>query len=149
MASALGGAQTVCPWLNNATAAGTLNGPVSLKVQGNTGNGGSCLFQYHEGSTIYALQIVVRNIKVIPEEIMTDESHCRSQPMPLKGIGNEAISCRINSNYLYGEQVVGRVREKEFIIGVGSNLGKNQAMSIEMLEVKARSIAEQIAGSLF
>lgn len=62
MLPGIGTAQTSCPWLNNATAAGVLNGSVSLKMQRTADNESVCLFQYQQGSTMYTLQIVVHDI---------------------------------------------------------------------------------------
>lgn len=145
----IGSAQTSCPWLNNATAAGVLNGPVSLKMQSTGDNGGVCDFQYQEGSTIYTLKIVVNHMKSTSSESTAEESRCRSHALRLKGIGNEAILCPVDSKGLYGEQVIGRVRDNKFIISVGSNLTRNRSMTLETCQLKAKGIAEQVAGSLF
>ncbi|MDW5264793.1 MULTISPECIES: hypothetical protein [Acidobacteriaceae] len=149
MVPVTGRAQTSCPWLNNATASGVLNAAASLKMQSTADNGSVCLFQYQEGSTVYDLQIVVHDIKSAPGESTADESRCRSHATLLKGIGNEAILCPVNSEDLYGEQVIGRVRDKKFIVSVGSNLRMNRAVTLEALQLKATGIAEQVAGSLF
>jgi hypothetical protein len=59
-----------CPWLNQATAAGVLGGPVTQ-----TG----CHFRG-------ALELHI--------EIIEDfKSPCGSEAIPLKGIGNEALAC--------------------------------------------------------
>lgn len=149
MLPGIGNAQTSCPWLNNATAVGVLNGPVSLKMQRTADNGSVCLFQYQEGSTIYNLEIVVHDIKSTSGGPATDKFRCRSHSTSLKGIGNEAILCPVDSKSLYGELVIGRVRDKQFIISVGSNLRPNQAIIFDAFQVKVKSIAEQVAGSLF
>ena len=145
----IGRAQTSCPWLNNATASGVLNGPASLKMQSTADNGSVCLFQYQEGSTVYDLQVAVHDIKLTAGESTTDESRCRSHAIPLERIGNEAILCPVNSKDLYGELVIGRVRDKKFIVSVGSNLRTNRAMTLEALQLKVTGIAEQVAGYLF
>lgn len=104
-------AQTSCPWLNIATAAGVLNGPASVKMQRTGDNGSVCLFQHQEVSTVYDLQIVVHDIKSTSSESTADESRCQFHATLLKGIGNEAILCPVNSKDLYEEQVIGRVRD--------------------------------------
>lgn len=149
MLPVIGDAQTFCPWLNNATAAGVLNGPVTLTMQSTAGNGSICSFRSQKGLAVYDLQIAVHDIKSTSSELATDEVICRAHEVPLKGIGNEAILCPFDSEYLYGEQVIGRVRNRKFIVSVGSNLRKNRAITLDAFQLKAKSIAEQVAGSLF
>lgn len=149
MLPGIGDAQPSCPWLNNATAAGVLNGPVSLKMLETVENGSVCLFQHQEGSTIYNLEIVVHDIKSTSSKPTTDKFRCRSRSISLKGIGNEAILCPVDSKDLYGEQVIGRVRDQKFIISVGSNPRTNRTITLDVFQLKAKGIAEQVAGSLF
>jgi hypothetical protein len=80
---------------------------------------------------------------------MSTPSRCQSQAISLKGIGNEAAMCVVDFGSFHGERVTGRVRDKKFVIRLGSSMKKDPAMSNEMLQLKVRSIAEQVAGSLF
>lgn len=148
MIPVVGTAQTSCPWLNNATAAGALGGPVFLKMQKTGGNGSVCLFQHQQGNATYDLKIVVHDVKTISDEMTADESRCQMRAISLKGIGDEATLCTTDSKYLHGGLVIGRVRNKTFIVSVGSSLRMDRATS-EMFQLKTRNIAEQVAGSLF
>lgn len=148
MAPGMSRAETSCPMLNRATAAGVLGGPVSLKVQ-STSVEDICLFQYQKGNTSYDLQIVVRNIDLSTQGAMDAPSRCRSQAISLKGIGNEATMCVVDSSSFHGERVTGRVRDKTFEIRLGSSVKKDPAMTNEMLQLNTKGIAEQVAGSLF
>ena len=65
----------------------------------------------------------------------------------LPAIGNEAIMCRIPGyDKQVAEQVVSRVRERAFTVGVLSN---EPAAERDAMRDKARKIAEQVAGFLF
>ena len=149
MVSAMGHAETSCPWLNNATAVGVLGGSASLTVQSTAVAGESCLFQYQKKTTVYDLQIVVQEIDPSARGMIPAPSHCLSKAISLKGIGNEAIICAVDFSFFHGERVTGRVRDKKFVVRLGSNMKKDPAMTDEMLQLKAKLIAEQVAGSLF
>jgi len=148
MAPAMSHAEISCPWLNRATAAGVLGGPASLKVQ-STAAEDICLFQYQRGTMSYDLQIVVDDIDLPARGAAPAPSRCSSQAIPLKGIGNEATMCGVDFSSFHGERVAGRVRDREFVIRLGSSVKKDPAMTNEMLQLKARGVAEQVAGSLF
>lgn len=148
VAPAMSHAETSCPWLNGATAAGVLGGPASLKMQ-STAAEEICLFQYQKGNSSYDLQIVVDDIDLSAKGGVAAPSRCQSQAIPLKGIGNEAIMCGVDFSTFHGERVTGRVRDKKFVIRLGSSVKKGPTMTHEMLQLKVRGIAEQVAGSLF
>jgi len=54
--------------------------------------------------------------------------------VPLKAIGTEALACRGET----GEQVVGRVRDRAFLVRITTNDRE-----------KVRKVAEMVAGSMF
>jgi hypothetical protein len=54
--------------------------------------------------------------------------------VPLKAIGSEALACRGEA----GEQVVGRVRDRAFLVRITTNDRE-----------KVRKVAEMVAGSMF
>jgi hypothetical protein len=45
--------------------------------------------------------------------------------------------------------VIGRVRDRLFIVTVSSTIARDPSMTRQLLKEKARMIAEQIAGALF
>jgi hypothetical protein len=51
--------------------------------------------------------------------------------------------------YSRGEQVIGRVRDRLFIVTVSSTIAQDPSATRQLLQEKARTIAEQIAGALF
>ena len=114
-------AENVCPWLNAATAAGSLGGPVTASV-----NPAVCEFVHEQNS----LHIEVR---VKPASI---SAKCESG-IPIKGIGNEAVECSTSGR----EMVIGRVRDRRSVVWIQS--------SDPAVKTRARKVAEQVAGNLF
>jgi hypothetical protein len=51
--------------------------------------------------------------------------------------------------YSRGEQVIGRVRDRLFIVTVSSTMAQDPSAARQLLQEKASTIAEQIAGALF
>jgi hypothetical protein len=143
------GAQESCVWFNAATAAGILGGVVrSAVTHTNTGtDDASCYFVRQYGSVIHALRIEVQTIRVGENEVASYAPRCTSSATPLRSISNEAFVCSVSGNAgQRSEQVVGRVRNRVFIIRV--SLTDDSATSRSVRE-KAEKVAEQVAGNLF
>ena len=104
-----------CPWLNQATAAGVLGGTVTQV---------GCIF------TRGSLELRIETAKDFESYAAT----CRSEAVPLKAIGSGALACRGET----GEQVVGRVRDRAFLVRITTNDRE-----------KVRKVAEMVAGSMF
>jgi hypothetical protein len=104
-----------CPWLNWATAAGVLGGPV--KQAGCSFTRGSVELRIETGRDFewYA-------------------ATCRSESVPLRAIGTEALACRGEA----GEQVVSKVRDRAFLVRITANDRE-----------KVRKVAEMVAGAMF
>ena len=117
-----------CPWLNTATAAGILDGPVTTVTVDNT----SCKFVRENGTRVLELRI----------EVGVPTPRCHTPAVPLKAIGTEAVACSDRPN---AEQVIGRVRDKTFSVRVSTTDHSPQPA----LREKARKVAEHVAGILF
>jgi hypothetical protein len=137
-----------CPWLNVATASGVLNGPARLEVTDSPASGNVCVFRYQDGAVLSSLQIVVREIRDTSKDRRPYESQCTSAMVPLRAIGNEAVLCAVDARNSHGEQVIGRVRDRLFIVGIRTG-PRTPSMERESLQEKAESVSEQVAGSLF
>jgi hypothetical protein len=114
-----------CPWLNNATAAGIL---------GDLTTANACDFTSQNGS-----------LHIATEPLTSDfanyiAAHCKSEPIKLKAIGTEAVSC---SNGPSTERIVGRVRNQGFIVLLTTTGTPDERRE------KARKVAGQVAGALF
>jgi hypothetical protein len=143
-------AQAHCAWLNDATASGFLNGPVTLDLETAPDDQSICTFTNLKTAKDYStLRIMVQPLKDTNNAVASHKSLCTSAPVALKAIGNEAISCSADVGYSRGEQVIGRVRDRLFIVTVSSTIAKDPSATRPMLQEKARTISEQIAGALF
>ena len=137
-----------CPWLNAATAAGVLGGNVQastlpLTLQGDT----TCDFKRAEHLAV--LTITVHTMALPSKDFSTYLAQCAGTAVRLRGIGNEAIQCVSSSSSNGGEQIIGRVRERAFIIDLKRGPTKQSTTNQSVLSDEARNIAEQVAGALF
>ncbi len=117
-------AQTLCPWLNAASASGLLGGPVTATVTPS-----SCEFTRGSGRQQSILHIELQK-KGGPRA-----DKCESKPTPLMGIGNEAVACSVNPSRRI---VFARVRDQRFFVWLDTRDPD-----------AVRKAAEHVAGSLF
>jgi hypothetical protein len=135
-------AADICPWLNAATASGVLGGPVVMTVTpSKTADDAACNFVRHEGFRTIELRIEVET-----KDFESYKARCHATAEPLKAIGNEARACSDDTNDEKAEQVVGRVRDRAFLIRISST---DHSAQPNVLRDKARKVAEQVAGILF
>jgi hypothetical protein len=137
-------AAEICPWLNAATAGGFLGGPVtdSTVKRAKTGDDATCSYIRHEGSLVLELRIEVETMPSPTKDFASHRARCHSAAVPLKAIGNEALACSDEN----GEQIVGRVRDRAFLVRIATS---DRSAQRSALRDKARKIAEQVAGILF
>jgi hypothetical protein len=144
-------AEVQCPWLNAATAAGVLGGEVQanatpLTPQGDT----TCEFKRTDHSAVYALTIAVQTMAVPSKDFATYLARCIGTQVSLKAIGNEAVQCvPRNGSSDGGEQIIGRVRDRAFVIDLKRSSTRQPTSSASGLSEEARNVAEQVAGALF
>jgi hypothetical protein len=130
-ASALSGAEQPCPWLNQATANGILEGTATAA---NTKS--ACAFSGKNGD----LRIEVTVAPDAATRLRNLEAACRIGAKPLKAIGNETATCSSAGV----EQIVGRVRDQLFIITLTMKSFNQQEVA-----KRGRLVAEQVSGNLF
>jgi hypothetical protein len=137
-----------CPWLNAATAAGSLKGAVTFTVTltGDDKQDATCEFIHHDGAVRTSLQIEVATLKDPSHDFTAYSAKCGQDATPLRAIGNEAQVCTLRTKNRYSEQVVSRVRERAFIVRMSSNTATADGSELREL---TRKIAEQVAGFLF
>jgi hypothetical protein len=128
--------ETSCPWLNQGSAAKVLASEVSLSVQVSDANEGMCVF----------------SSKLQPEELLkievskTASSACGADSAKLKGLGNEAMRCKVNPNT---EMISGRVRDLYFAITLKTSKRQGSMNPASAHEDTFELIAEQVTGNLF
>jgi hypothetical protein len=141
-----------CPWLNAATAAGTLNGPVTFTVthSGEDKQDATCEFVHQEGAVASRLRIEVQTMKDPGREFASYSAKCGQDATALRAIGNEARACSLHRQDEFSEQVVSRVRERAFLVSVTLNATAPGESELRAeLRQNTEKIAEQVAGFLF
>ena len=142
--------QTRCPWIQEATARGILGGALTSNVTVKDTGDGTCEFTRQQGDVQHHLSVLVITMTDIPKQYSRFTAQCESKGTPLKAIGNEAVECSIQTHTnLYAEKVVGRVRDRAFVVTVASSLQNDPSMNQETREEKVHLAAEQVAGILF
>jgi hypothetical protein len=142
---------TGCPWLNVATATGVLRSseqsPMAVLAEGGRT---ACDFTYHDATASRELKITVEEVKDGQQAMTAYKARCGSGVAPLRAIGNEAVTCTVDSKgKSYGQQVIGVVRDQIFTVTVITNRKNDPVMPREALKEKSLNISEQVAGALF
>lgn len=121
--------------------------PAATKYSGNGIDDADCTFVRQSGLRGGELHIDVRTMSEPAKEFAAFTARCGANGTPLKAIGNEAIACSLNdkAGRLF-EQVVGRVRDRAFVIRLSI---KDRLIPQDAVREKARKVAEQVAGNLF
>ncbi len=144
-------AENTCPWLNEATASGFLDGDSVGEFTAGTGDQPSeCVFTQKDATAVRTLRI---HVQVTPDfaKVYQDTSHaCGTDAETLRAIGNEAVLCTADDRKgALGERVVGRVRDQVFTITIATTLKGDIHLTRMMLVSKISLAAEQVAGNLF
>jgi hypothetical protein len=146
-------AKDSCPWINEATASGALDGAVTATVtrpeMSKDTDEATCVFLRQTGSSGIELRIEVEALRGAPGAYAAYAARCGSDGVPLRAIGNEAVMCSHsdkNRKKWVSEEVVGRVRDHAYTVRVSSSAGTPDR---NVLREKARKMAEQLAGFLF
>ena len=141
--------QQPCPWLNAATAAGALKGPIStisVTYTNQENTDAVCEFTSITNHKSRSLRIEVETLKDLDHNFSQYLAKCGTGAKPVVAIGNEALACSIHNPRQISEQVVGRVRERAFLIGIRSDM---PTPGQDAMKEETRQIAEQVAGFLF
>ena len=120
-----------CPYINAATVAGVVGGPVQSETK--------CSFQHADTKLTITVEPTADFARYLAK--------CGTAAEHLRGIGNEAVSCSgDDKSAKLSEQVIGRVRDQVFVIRISSS---DPAAIRPTLREQARTIAEHVAGALF
>ena len=139
-------AQTSCPWMNAATASGILGEPLIATVSraDKTSGDATCDFAPQHSAANAALHIEVITMSAPGREFATYTRQCVSKPILLKAIGNEAVECTQNSGPTQSVEVIGRVRNRVFLVNLR---GADIPLADELN--KAKDVAEQVSETLY
>jgi hypothetical protein len=125
----------VCPWLTVGSASTALGESSTVEVKVLPTGVGSCIFRSGQGSDVRQLEI---------EVAASGDESCPAGSEKLKGIGNEAVVCRMQEHGEWVDGVTGRVRGMHFSVKLagGAGDGAHRREAVEQA-------AEQVAGSLY
>ncbi len=107
------------------------------------------MFGYQDGKVENVLTLTVFSSQDPHQDVRADESSCSSAARQIHGIGNSADICRADSRASWGEQVVGRVRDKVFVIYLRTRPKTQTEIPRARLTDNAIQVAEHVAGDLF
>jgi hypothetical protein len=141
-------AQQTCAWLNAATAGGFLEGDVTSTVTptSKTNDDMTCEFVRQDAASITKLRIEVDTVEKPQDMFASYVAKCKD-PAPIHAVGNEAMICsRKEKHHETTEHLVGRVRDRIFLLDITSNAPHPDEA---MLREKAERISQQVAGILF
>ena len=141
------GAPPIAYTANSKSSAGPMSAnPSGVSYSNNGMDDADCVFARLQGSTRSEMRIEVRTMREPRKEFTSYATRCGVHASPLKAIGNEALSCSSGGKAgHFSEQVVGRVRDRAFLIRLTTN---DSALGQDLPE-KTRKTAEQVAGNLF
>lgn len=144
-------AQKTCPWMNAATAAGFLGGPVTSAVlpAGKDSQDATCDFVSQHAKGQSTLKIVVATMGHPRQQFESYARQCGTNAVPLKAIGNEAIECAAETKKGSSVRVIGRVRNRAFVVTVNNLLSDGVAASQSEQMEKTRHVAEQVSEALY
>lgn len=144
-------AQANCPWLNAATAAGVLGGPVQMAVSDMNKNSGDATCTFTRTQSPDNLKIRVITMANPISEFETLKKSCGPEANHLRAIGNEAIACAVPAHSEQQEQkVIGRIRNRAFIITLtGSTVPNGPDSPPDVWARKTERVAEAVVGILY
>jgi hypothetical protein len=140
----------VCPWMNQATASGLTGVALNAPVLTGASPSIACTYRAQEKGEVTTLEISVIQMSDPATQYATYRAKCRPPGVPLTAIGNEALLCRADrSPQSHAERVVGRVRNRAFIITLSTNVRFKPPFGRDTMEDRTKAVAEQVAGFLF
>lgn len=141
-----------CPWMNEATASGLLGGNAAGAYSSSTANQPSvCTFTQTNADVTRVLTITIDLAKDDPHaQLMKSETACGPNPVRLKAIGNEAVTCGADESTAgRGMRAVGRVRDQVFEILITTTRKDDPILTGAALRIRINTAAEQVSGNLF
>jgi hypothetical protein len=140
-----------CPWINEATVSGLLDGPaVGAFNQGSAGQPATCNFVFKTASGSRIFTINVETTQDAHARVMSIAKGCKEPQEVLPSIGNEAYICTTaHGKEAVAELVVGRVRDQVFTILISTTGKGDQLLSTQDLKSRISIASEQVSGNLF
>jgi hypothetical protein len=140
-----------CPWINEATVSGLLDGPAAGSFsQGSAGQPSTCSFEFKTTSGVRMFTINVETVQDAHAQVMSMAKGCKEPQEVLPAIGNEAYICTTeHGKKAVAERVIGRVRDQVFTILISSTGKGDFILSTQDLKSRISIASEQVSGNLF
>lgn len=140
-----------CPWINEATVSGLLDGEVvGAFNQGSAGQPAICNFVLKGAGGVRMLTISVETIQDAHARVMSMAKGCKEPQEVLPAIGNEAYVCTTeHGKEAVAERVMGRVRDQVFTISISTTGKRDLILSPQDLKSRISTASEQVSGNLF
>jgi hypothetical protein len=140
-----------CPWINEATVSGLLDGEaVGDFSQGSAGQPSICSFVHTTSDRTRTLTITVEVTSDAQTRVNSMAKGCAQTSEILPAIGNEAYVCTTeHSKEAVVQRVIGRVRDQVFTISIGTTGKGESAVWMANMKTRIAITAEQVSGNLF
>lgn len=149
LSPAIGHASSSCPWVNAATAFGALGTTPEAAGTNASTTSTSCAFTTRTPNALRELRVTVEQPPDAPGNFASRKAACGPNAQPISTIGNEAVACSMATNgNLYGQQIIGRVRDQVFTVQITATTPKTFA-AVNELRLKAEMLAEIVSGNIF
>ena len=140
-----------CPWINEATVSGLLDGRATGTFdQGSAGQPATCNFVFKKAGGVRMFTISVETVQDAHARLMSMTKGCKEPQEVLPAIGNEAYVCTTeHGKEAVAERVVGRVRDQLFTILISTAGMGDLILSTQDLKSRISIASEQVSGNLF
>lgn len=140
-------AEDSCPWLNSATASGVLGNSVTASVThpDKSKDDAVCEFTSRTAEPS-VLRIEVKTMANSTADFPAWLAQCGSNSTPVRGIGNQAVSCGREKGPDTSEEIISRIRDRALLVRLTV---RNASAPRSALREKASAVAEIVAGNLF
>jgi hypothetical protein len=140
-----------CPWINEATVSGLLDGEAVGSFSQESGDqSATCKFVYKTAIGTRSLTIHVETVQDAHVRVNSLAAGCAQTPEALPAIGNEAYFCTTaHGREVVTERIVGRVRDQVFTIEISTAGKGDTVLSQEEIKSRISRATEQVSGNLF
>lgn len=144
-------AENNCPWMNEATASDLVGAEAVGAFVAAKDAPSVCTFTQTGPGGTRTLEIAMAIATDPHGSYMANiKSNCTSASVPLKAIGNEAVTCTVDRRkVVVGAKALSRVRDQVFTITLSTSIKDDPILTPAMLKMKIEFAAEQVAGNLY
>jgi hypothetical protein len=140
-----------CPWINEATVSGLLEGnAIGDFNQGSANEPATCTFVSKTSGGSRTLSIHVETTPDAAIRVSSMAKLCGQPAEAIASIGNEAFICTTERNReAVVQSVIGRVRDQVFSISISTSVKGESVVWMADLRTRISIASEQVSGNLF